>query len=215
MRFSAIAAFSFLPIVSLPGSIAQPDNMDDEVVLLVRYKNDVGKGALQAQASDGKIGKDIKLFKTTTIKAKRSQIKDIGKDPNVEAISEDYPVYALPHVPGDSHERRGDRRLNENFPYGIGMVEADKLAQGPNPVKVCVVDTGYDEGHEDLPTSSEHGVDGFSPYDGQLWNNDGHGHGTHCAGTIGAIGNNGIGVTSVNPNPNKFSFSSELCQNYR
>ena len=34
MRFSAIAAFSFLPLVSLPGSIAKPDNMDDEVVLL-------------------------------------------------------------------------------------------------------------------------------------------------------------------------------------
>ena len=32
------------------------------------------------------------------------------------------------------------------------------------------------------------------------------GHGTHCAGTIGAIGNNEIGVTSVNPDPTKFQF---------
>ena len=38
------------------------------------------------------------------------------------------------------------------------------------------------------------------------WNIDGHGHGTHCAGTIGAIGDNEIGVTSVNPDPSKFQF---------
>ncbi|KAL7490563.1 hypothetical protein ACHAWT_000127, partial [Skeletonema menzelii] len=78
---------------------------------------------------------------------------------------------------------------------------------GAQPIKICVVDTGYDLGHEDLPKSS-HGVDGFSPYDGntELWDVDGHGHGTHCAGTIGAIGDNDIGVTSVNPDPTKFKF---------
>ena len=27
---------------------------------------------------------------------------------------------------------------------------------------------------------------------------DGHGHGSHCAGSIGAVGNNGIGVVGVN-----------------
>jgi serine protease len=30
--------------------------------------------------------------------------------------------------------------------------------------------------------------------------------GTHCAGTIGAIGDNSLGVTSVNPDPNKIDF---------
>ena len=30
--------------------------------------------------------------------------------------------------------------------------------------------------------------------------------GSHCAGTIGAIGNNDVGVTSVNPDPNKIDF---------
>lgn len=30
--------------------------------------------------------------------------------------------------------------------------------------------------------------------------------GSHCAGTIGAIGNNGVGVTSVNPDPTKIDF---------
>jgi len=63
----------------------------------------------------------------------------------------------------------------------------------------------YYNNHEDLPILNVDN-DGFSPYEGQLWNVDGHGHGTHCAGTIGAIGKNGKGVTSVNPDPSKFSF---------
>lgn len=34
----------------------------------------------------------------------------------------------------------------------------------------------------------------------ELWDVDGNDHGTHCAGTIAAIGNNGKGVVGVNPN---------------
>jgi len=71
---------------------------------------------------------------------------------------------------------------------------------------VCVVDTGYGLGHPDLPDAT-HGVDGYSPYGGsEKWDVDGHGHGTHCAGTIGAIGGNSLGVTSVFNNPKKFKF---------
>ena len=103
------------------------------------------------------------------------------------------------------------RRLAEETPWGINMVKSAEVNEktppaNATPVKICVVDTGYGLGHPDLPNSSQHGVDGYSPYSGQLWNVDGHGHGTHCAGTIGAIGDNGEGVTSVNPDPNKFEF---------
>ena len=103
------------------------------------------------------------------------------------------------------------RRLAEQVPYGINMVNSayvnDKTPPADaTPIKICVVDTGYGDGHSDLPNSSDHGVAGYSPYSGQLWNVDGHGHGTHCAGTIGAIGGNGEGVTSVNPDPSKFRF---------
>ena len=104
------------------------------------------------------------------------------------------------------------RRLTEQTPWGIEMVESEYVNQKPDPVggqpiKICVVDTGYGNGHADLPTIAEHGVAGFKPssYSGS-WKVDGHGHGTHCAGTIGAIGGNGIGVTSVNPDPSKFKF---------
>jgi serine protease len=57
-------------------------------------------------------------------------------------------------------------------------------------VKICVVDTGYDLGHPDLPITNVTGWDPSSASFG-VWNVDGNRHGTHCAGTIGAIGNNG------------------------
>lgn len=51
---------------------------------------------------------------------------------------------------------------------------------------------------------------GWDPTEGQyasgLWYVDGHGHGTHCAGTIGAIGENNAGVVGVNPDPTRFRF---------
>jgi len=101
-------------------------------------------------------------------------------------------------------EAGAGRKLAEDIPYGITMVKANAsaggLAPGSSPKKVCVVDTGYDLGHEDLPEA-----EGFSPYlandPSQLWSTDGHGHGTHCAGTVGAIGSNGVGVVGVNSNP--------------
>lgn len=70
--------------------------------------------------------------------------------------------------------------------------------------KVCVVDTGYNNAHEDLPVLNED-TDGVNGY-GEEWHIDGHGHGSHCAGTIGAIGGNNIGVTSVLNNYNNFNF---------
>jgi len=99
------------------------------------------------------------------------------------------------------------RRLAEETPYGIEMVNVTQLwaKTAQQQVKICVVDTGYGLGHEDLPTAN---VTGFTPstYSPGVWNVDGHGHGTHCAGTIGAIRNNGVGVVGVNPDPSKFTF---------
>jgi len=100
------------------------------------------------------------------------------------------------------------RMLDDEVPYGITMVQALDFADVDKErtvKKVCVVDTGYDNGHEDLPQLNI-GTDGFNPQSSGEWYIDGHGHGSHCAGTIGAIGTNGLGVTSVNPDYDKFNF---------
>lgn len=100
--------------------------------------------------------------------------------------------------------------LAEEVPYGIGMVEAVHDNQHPfmmgsanTNMTVCIMDTGYDLGHEDLPNHiGVTGSDGYASYNSGNWFEDGHGHGTHVSGTIAALGNNGKGVVGVNPNDN-------------
>lgn len=82
---------------------------------------------------------------------------------------------------------------NEAVPYGIDAVQAYGFAPGAHMPKVCIVDTGYNLGHPDLPSTN---VDGTSEGAG-AWDYDGHGHGTHVAGTIAALGGNDQGVVGV------------------
>ncbi|MEC8139494.1 MAG: S8 family serine peptidase, partial [Pseudomonadota bacterium] len=90
--------------------------------------------------------------------------------------------------------------LAESTPYGIGMVQADQLSDNlTGNRKVCIMDTGYQLGHPDLPSNGITGNDGYGNNDTGNWYNDGNGHGTHVAGTIAAIGGNGQGVVGVNP----------------
>jgi len=99
----------------------------------------------------------------------------------------------------------------------IDAPEAWQVSTGSRDVIVGVVDTGIDYTHPDLAANiwvnpgeiagnglDDDGngfVDDVHGYD--FVNNDGdpfddNGHGTHVAGTIGGVGNNGIGVTGVN-----------------
>merc|ERR1711902_311992 len=126
---------------------------------------------------------------------------------NIENIEPDFELYAL--------ELLRSRELAEEEPYGIEMVLEDvdwwktKFESSPptGSAKVCVVDTGYGNGHEDLPTLDENS-DGYNPQSSGEWYIDGHSHGTHCAGSIGAVGDNSKGVVGVIPGSisDKFSF---------
>ena len=88
------------------------------------------------------------------------------------AVGVDHEVYALEK---DFNVRR---RLQETVPPGITTVLQDvdwwnNLSAKRSPVKVCVVDTGYDLGHEDLPKQPD--VDGKDGA-GEAWTYDGHSH---------------------------------------
>ena len=92
-----------------------------------------------------------------------------------------------------------------------GMKAINALAvwentKGSHDIYACVVDTGVYE-HPDLVDNiaAEYGlntqtVSGEYDLSFGSWDADFAGHGTHVAGTIGAAGNNGIGVTGVNWN---------------
>jgi thermitase len=113
---------------------------------------------------------------------------------------------------------------NEPNGTGAGVVGADvdamkawEITRGSRNVKIAVIDTGIDYNHPDLvgnmwvntaEANGRAGVDddrnGFID-DVRGWDfanddadpMDGHSHGTHCAGTIGAIHDNGVGVAGV------------------
>ncbi|MBE9118074.1 S8 family serine peptidase, partial [Lusitaniella coriacea LEGE 07157] len=101
----------------------------------------------------------------------------------------------------------------------IDAPEAWQRPIGSHSVKVAVVDTGIDYTHSDLAANmwrnpgeiAGDGIDndgnGFvdDVYGYDFANNDSNpmddeGHGTHVAGTIGAVGNNNIGIVGVSPN---------------
>merc|ERR1712056_41165 len=71
------------------------------------------------------------------------------------------------------------------------------LGEPSGSIKVCVADTGDDLGPEDLPTGND--VTGSDSSSNGSWDSDGHGHGTHCSGTVAGLGGNNQGVVGVIP----------------
>ena len=61
---------------------------------------------------------------------------------------------------------------------------------------LCLIDSGYDQTHEDLPLATVQGIS--DPGGAGDWFVDELHHGTHVAGTLAAL-NNSIGVLGVLP----------------
>jgi subtilisin family serine protease len=109
-------------------------------------------------------------------------------DENCDGIIEDAPTEDPPEDPPVTDS-------TQSIPTGIMRIYANGASLGSNEIDVAVIDTGIDGDHPDLNVQ---GGENFST--GKSWN-DGHGHGTHVAGTIGALDNN-FGVVGVAPGVN-------------
>ncbi len=131
-------------------------------------------------------------------------LKSLARDPAVEIAEPNYlrQPFAVPNDPFYAFQW--------HYP-AINLPAAWDLETGSASVTVAVIDSGILAGHPDL---RERLVSGFDFVSDATNAGDGDGidadpndpgqggqrsifHGTHVAGTIGAAGNNGIGVTGV------------------
>ena len=87
-----------------------------------------------------------------------------------------------------------------NAGVDINAEKAWKLSQGDTNIRVSVIDTGVDFWHPDLINNVVLGYDvtGNNSQGAPIWITDNHG--TACAGIIGAVTNNTIGVAGVSHN---------------
>lgn len=168
-------------LAAAPLGAADPD--PDRYIVKFDERGDADFGRQALRDAGAEILLELPDVNAAAFRIPAAALEGLRLNPNLEHIEQDHPRYLLGEV----------------SPYGITMVQADQVSDASTGNRtVCIIDSGYDLGHPDLPTGSN--VAGCSGGDCNLtWYQDGSGHGTHVAGTVTAIGGNAEGVVGVNP----------------
>ena len=166
---------------------------------------DVKSTDAEAESTDDAVA----LVKSDSLSTKKL-INRLKKNSSVKYAEPDYRIY----MASISSDKYSDRQWSMQNDGTDGLVTPNvkyqwdtKGTSGSEDV-VAVVDTGVDYTHEDLKDNmwendfypelkGNYGYD-FINGDGDPM--DDNGHGTHCAGIIGAKGDNGKGISGVNKN---------------
>jgi thermitase len=127
----------------------------------------------------------VETHRPLVFRAQASQDDDVEY---VERDSEDAVEVAF--TPDDP--RFDDQWGFEPHP-GIATEDAWNTTLGSTNVTVAVIDTGLEKSHEDLGNY----LQGKDLVDDDSEPEDGNGHGTHVAGTVGALTDNGVGVAGT------------------
>ena len=143
-------------------------------------------------------------------------LQRLASDSAVEYAHPNY-VHQAITIPNDPQfgQLWGLRNTGQTINGVVGVAGADIKAEpawsvttGSPTIVVGVVDTGIDYTHPDLATNVWNnpggiggcpaGTHGYNAITRTCDPRDDHYHGTHVSGTIGAIGNNALGVVGVN-----------------
>ncbi|HEY9041980.1 MAG TPA: S8 family serine peptidase [Rheinheimera sp.] len=173
----------------------------------LRQLDEHGRDLKMRYVADGRIVK-VLLPKGAD---KDTLIKRLSVNPAVAVAEPDYPLHALA-TPDDPDFGQLWGLLNTGQNSGtagadIKATDAWDISTGSHEVVIGVIDSGMDYNHPDLvdnrwvnPGDLPGSTYGYSTLNAELDPMDSDSHGTHVAGTIGATGNNGIGVVGVNWN---------------
>ncbi|HEY0489465.1 MAG TPA: S8 family serine peptidase [Telluria sp.] len=161
----------------------------------------------------GNVKRKIRGMNAMSVELASEQVDALRADKNVSYVEIDPPRY-LPSMEMSADYASETEQasaanpasgknyyLGQTIPYGITMTQADQLPNGGAKAgnrKICIIDSGYDRNHEDLNNNGT--VTGEFDSGTGWWYTDENSHGTHVAGTIAAVNNNGVGVVGVIPN---------------
>ncbi|MBX3034063.1 MAG: S8 family serine peptidase [Bdellovibrionaceae bacterium] len=192
---SVFSAFVFL-LISTQAHAAE---------YLVKYKNQKAFARLQEMAATKSTGVSVLdvhqpgSFVVVDIQAKSEAavVGELLSEPGIEWVNPNFELKAF-ETPFDK------TKLKEQ--WGMAKVQAQKAWEragnrGSRNVIVAVIDTGVDYRHKNLAANSIPGYD-FNSNDEDPMDEVGRankGHGTHCAGVIGATGVVEDGVVGLSP----------------
>jgi Subtilase family/PASTA domain len=196
------------------GSAAEPGNAGG---LIVRFEPGVSAAERRHVLAEHGLASERRLARSglELVRASPSAAAALENEPQIRYVEKDR-VYQLAVTPNDPEfgQMWGLHAAPDDD--DIDAPEAWDLTTGASSVVVAVIDTGIADTHPDLSPNvwtngaeMTNGLDddgnglvddvrGWDFFDDDNDPDDVDEHGTHVAGTIGARGNNGVGVVGVN-----------------
>lgn len=187
-RVRSAAAFA-LPA---EGERERPEAIPGE--LAVMFRPGVSKAQIESVMRRHGLGvkEVLKLSRVHVIETRGRPVEDVLRALEGEDIVE----WASPRYVARPLETPDDTYYPYQWHYpAISLPAAWDYTVGDGSIVVAVIDTGADLDHPDLAGRLVDWYDVFHDSDAV---EDYHGHGTHVAGTIGAVTDNGLGVAGVN-----------------
>ncbi|MBD3675454.1 MAG: S8 family peptidase [Planctomycetaceae bacterium] len=165
-------------------SAAPPEKVD----VLIGFAQPPGvKDHVNIVMQGGRINHSYSLVPAIAATVPKNALAGLMAQPNVLIVEPDGKVQAI-DTDAELAAVWGVTRIGSGYSHQTQEITGFG-------VKVAVLDSGIDIDHPDLAANYKGGID-FVNGDGIP--DDDNGHGTHCAGTIGAIAGNG-GVVGVAP----------------
>jgi len=225
--FAGILTFTFSATAQTETELIEGNEVVAKQVL-VKFRNATEDAVAEVIRGNNVDSFESLTESVTLIRSRDASVvtlmQNLAKRDDVEYVEPNYLLYstAVPDDPLFGHQyalqNTGQDILGTLGVPGadIGAVQAWDITTGSQANVVAVVDTGLDYTHPDLvdnvwsapedftvhigdvDITCPAGSHGFNAITNACDPLDDNGHGTHCSGVIGAVGNNGIGLSGIN-----------------